>query len=146
MALPATPTEDSFSEEILDAARELMNGVIDVVSPGTSRYDADTDSIVVVTPDVVVIADRPARIQHLGNPIETTAAGEWAGKRRYRHQIEILPGDPLIKKGMFVRVRDGGKDPSLISFRYPIITATNSSHAALRTIETYTEYAAVPDA
>lgn len=146
MALPATPTEDSWPDEILAVARDLMNVVIDVVTTGTSTYDADADSLVEVTPDIVVLAARSARAQQLGNPIEATAAGEWAGKRRYRFQIEILDGDPLIKKGMVVRVKSGGRDPSLLSFRFPVITATNSSHAALRTIETYTEYAAVPDA
>ncbi len=134
----------SFSEEILDAAREFMTGRIEVIDPSNvieTPYDPITDTGGTAEPEVL-IANRPARIQQLNMPSESASSGEWATKRRVRFQVEILDGDPTLRKGLIVRVLDGAKDPTLEEFRYTISSAINSTQAALRTLECVTEGAA----
>ena len=140
-------TADSWAEEIADAAREFFNATIDVLLPGTpGKYNPSSDSYTGGTEDTPVIEDRPARAQHIRLATEQSGSREWSAKRRYRFQIDLLPGDPTVTKGMIVRVRDGGRDPSLVDFAFEVITASNSSHAALRTIETVTEGGVAPSA
>lgn len=130
-----------MSEEILDAAKEFMTGRIEVIDPSniiTTPYDPITDEGGTAEPEVL-IEGRPARIQHINMPSEMSGASEWATKRRFRFQIEILDGDPTLRKGLVVRVLDGANDSSLEQFTYTILSAVNSTQAALRTIEAVTE-------
>lgn len=144
--LPPPPSSQDWPDEILAVARQQFNCVIDVIDPTRvvdEPYDPITDTGGTSAP-LVVIADRPARVQHIRLPLEQSGASEWGTKRRYRVQCEILTGDALIRKGFMVRVR-GGRDPVLSRFALQVLSASNSSHAALRTIETITEYGAVPE-
>ncbi len=146
MPLPPTPTEDSWAEEIAALARTEFRTVIDIVTPGTrGTFNSKTDSFEGGTPDVVVIAERPARAQHLRQPLDQSGSKEWGTKRNYRFQIDMIAGDPLITKGMVIRVRSAPRNPSLTSFAFQVASAANSDNAALRTIETTTEFAAVPN-
>lgn len=154
MALSPIPTADDWPDEIAALARTQFGATIEVLLPGTpGKYDAKTDSYVGGTPDQIVltgtspdhdIPGRPARAQQLRLPIEQAGAAEWSAKRRYRFQIDLLPGDPVITKGMVVRVRRNPRDPSLLHFAFQVTAASNSSHAALRTIETITEFGVSP--
>lgn len=139
--------EDSWPQEILEVAREYFNCVIDVINPGSpGTYNPATDDYTGegYVPDVAVLEGREARAQHIRLPLEQAGAREWATKRRYRFQTELLDADPPITKGMIVRVRSGGRDPVLENFAFEVASASNSSHAALRTIETLTEFGLVP--
>jgi hypothetical protein len=139
--------DDDWSGEILEVAREFFNCAIDVILPGKpGKYNPSTDAYdgAGAVPDVMVIEGRPARAQHIRLPLEQAGAYEWSTKRRYRFQIELLASDPVIRKGMVVRVREGGKDPVLVHFAFEVASASNSSHAALRTIETLTEFGVSP--
>lgn len=142
MALRAI-NSTSWSEEILEVAREYFNGVIDVFIPATlGKYDPVTDERTGegYVPEQVLIGARQARIQQLQTPREQSGSYEWSTKRRYRFQVELLTNDPVIHKGAMVRVRDGGRDSQLEDYVYQVTSASNSSHAALRTIETVTEF------
>lgn len=139
MALSPPPLANDWSQVILETAREFMNGEMRVMRPGTpGTYDPVTDGTTGGTPPTVVIDWRPARAQHIRLPLETSDTNGWRTRRRYRFQCEILDGDPIITPGLYVEYR-GGKDPSLASFVYQVTSAVNSSHAALRTVETITE-------
>ncbi len=136
-----------WPEEILEAAREFFNCTIDVILPGKNgKYNPDTDEYTGegYVPDTTILEGRAARAQHIRLPLEQSGAYEWATKRRYRFQLELLEADPTIRKGMVVRVRAGGRDPVLEHFAFEVASASNSSHAALRTIETLTEFGVSP--
>lgn len=146
MALKAIDAT-SWPEEIAEAAREFMNCTIKVVRPGKSgKYDPTTDDYTGegYEPEKIILQDRAARAQHIRLALEQAGAYEWSTKRRYRFQIELLADDPTITKGMVVRVTGGGNDPSLQHFAFEVVSASNSSHAALRTIETLTEFGVAP--
>lgn len=134
-----------WADEILEAAREFFNCTITVFIPGEpGKFDPKTDGYTGGTPNQIIVDDRPARAQHIRLPLEQAGAYEWSTKRRYRFQLELLASDPAIRKGMVVRVTDGGRDPILEQFAFEVASASNSSHAALRTIETLTEFGASP--
>lgn len=145
--LPRTPTADSWPDEILEVAREFFNCSIDVILPGKpGKYDPVTDDYTGegYVPETVVLEGRDARAQHIRLPLEQAGSYEWSTKRRYRFQLELIAADPTVRKGMIVRVRAGGRDPALQHFAFEVVSASNSSHAALRTIETVTEMAVTP--
>jgi hypothetical protein len=146
MALNWSDDED-WPEEILEVARDFFNCTIDVILPGKpGKYDPITDTNTgegYVAPTTILEA-RAARAQHIRLPLEQAGAYEWSTKRRYRFQIELLAADPVVRKGMVVRVRAGGRDPVLENFAFEVASASNSSHAALRTIETLTEFGVSP--
>src|SRR5690606_35515511 len=113
-----------------------FNGELQVVKPGKpGRLKFGEEGGRERGTDEAIIIDwRPARAQHVRLALEQAGSAEWATKRRYRFQCEMLPSDPIITKGMLVRFR-GGNDATLASFTFQVISASNSSHAALRTIE-----------
>ena len=140
MALRPVSDGDNWSQIIADSAAEFMNAVITITLPGTpGAYDPVTDTYGAGVAGTVLIDDRAARAQHLSSPSETTGAGEWGVKRRYRWQILLDPSDPIIPKGAILTCSNGGRDASLTQFTYEVLSATGSSHAALRTIETLSE-------
>lgn len=121
-----------------------MNAVVDVFTPGApGQWDPNIGDVGPGQPEIPVITARKARVQHLRVPLESAGSSEWATRRAIRIQIPLQAGDPLIAKGMIVRVVDGGRDASLELFRYTVLSAINSSHAAVRTIEAVTEGAPV---
>lgn len=138
--LSPIPDPDDWPSEIAEAAAEEFNILITVTYGGTEgTYDPITDSYTGGTEPTVLLEDRPARAQHKNLPAESAGAAEWATKRRYHFQTRLQDGDPAIPKGAKVSVTAGGRDPVLESYTFVVITATNSSHAALRTIETVVE-------
>lgn len=141
MALsPLTPADD-WAELILETAKETFNGLITIYRPGTpGTYDPVTDTTVGGTAESIVLGPRAARAQHLRLPQEFNDGTGWDVKRRYRFQFEILDGDPSITKGLYARF-SGGRDPELAKVEFQIASATNSSHAALRTVEAVSELA-----
>ena len=145
MALPRGGRD--WSGEIRDAVIEsgALNGVIRIYKAGSTQPGAhDPYAGSGGEPDVeLILGPRDARAQHLRLPVESNDGLGWTTRRRYRFQYQILDGDDditgdLVGKGYSVRFT-GGKDPSLQHFSFQVLSAVNSSHAALRTLECITE-------
>lgn len=133
------PIRRDWAASIFQVAQEFMDGELCVIKPGTpGTYDPVTDGYTGGTPDQVIIDWRAARAQHIRMPLETNDGNGWTTRRRFRFQMELRENDPAITQGLVVRYR-GGKDPVLATLSYQVISAVNSSHAPLRTIETMTE-------
>lgn len=135
-----------WPDEIAAEAVEEMRGEIWVLDPQTIvniPYDAVLDTGGESTMRTVLSARR-ARIQHLRSPNAGASSESWDPKRDFRFQIELLPGDPVILKGMIVRVTNGHRDPALTQFAYTVESAVNSSEAALRTIVAVSEGSPTP--
>lgn len=143
MALSPVNHAAHWAEEIAEVAREFFDGELEVrrvstpgtYNPVTGEYGADT-------PGEVVLSRRPARAQHLSSPNETNDGNSWQTSRRYRFQCDIREGDGSVTKGLVVRFF-GGRDPEVPKMVFQVDWATNSSHAAIRTIECSTEGARV---
>lgn len=143
--MPLLPLDeaDDWSSEIFEDAQSMFDGELCIIKPGTpGTYVPALDAETGGTPDTVVVDWRPARAQHIRMPMETNDSNGWTTRRRFRFQCEIRDADPLITKGLVVRFR-GGKDHTLALLAFQVVSALNSSHAALRTIEATTEGVAV---
>lgn len=134
------PAPMSWEDEIAAAAIEQFNGAFVVEQPGDpGTYDPTEDEYTGGTDATVIQAERPGRIQHVRLPLESSDGDGYTVRRRVRIQCELRDGDEIITKGLVVRVTDGGRDASLEAFTYQVVSAINSSHAALRTLECITE-------
>ena len=87
----------------------------------------------------------PARVQHLRSPIDSSNATAMQTKRNIRLQVPLSSASTFIAKGWLVQIT-GGNDPSLDNITLTVMSAINSSHAALRTVECQSELAATPRA
>lgn len=148
MPLRPIPRDQDWPDEILEAAKEEFWAVIDVIDPSTEtrgKYNPDTDQREGGTPATKVIASRAARVQHIRSGLDTAGSFEWGQKRPYRVQYEPLPGDPLITKGMVVRVVSTRRNPNMKRYAFTVTGAPGSDHAAVGLIDTVSEYGVVAD-
>jgi len=114
----------NWSQQIADVAEEFMNASIEIQvgqeDTGPTLYEGK------------------ARVQHVRFPREVEDAVQWQGARSYRFQIPLTDDLPFIPKGALIRVSDGQRDPELEEMLFEVVASTNSSHAAVRTLETRT--------
>lgn len=141
MALPfPPPSTDDWAAEIAEAAGELMGAIISVYLPGDpANQDEDGYS-----PPSVVLSRRRARVQHLKATRELNGEVRPEKRRNFRIQIDLTTDLPIIGEGMFIRVDDADRDPSLEQYVYSVVSAVNSSNAALRTIECVSDMTVTP--
>ncbi|WP_217182701.1 DUF6093 family protein [Streptomyces sp. AC495_CC817] len=145
LSRPPSPFADDWPDEILEGAREEFNGLITIRLPGEpGAYDPVTNPDAIGEPGDIVIGPRPARAQHLRTPRSYNDGNGWQTTFAYQFQCEILPGDPSITKGLVVTFsadpeKEPLRDPELAKMTYQTVFATNSSHAAVRTINCNTE-------
>lgn len=147
MALSRPPSKfaESWPDEIAAAAREEFNGLVTVSKPGTvTGYDPITNPNGTYVPGEIVIPPRPGRAQNLSSPREYNDGNGWQTELTYQFQCDILAGDPSITKGLIVTFsadpeKGPLRDPELAKMSFQVAFATNSSHAAVRTIMCATE-------
>lgn len=147
MALSRPPSKfaESWPDEIAAAAREEFNGLVTIRKPGTPGvYDPITGEYGPYVPGDVVIPARPGLAQNLSSPREYNDGNGWQTELTYRFQCDILAGDPSITKGLIVTFaadpeKGPLRDPELAKMTFQVAFATNSSHAAVRTVMCATE-------
>jgi hypothetical protein len=143
LSRPPSRSDSDWPDEILEEAREEFDGELVIREPGThGERDPITGAYAPFILGAVVLTARPARAQHIRLPLDSNDGNGSQARRRYRFQCEILPGDAAVTQGL-VAYFTGGRDPELAKMTFQVRMATNSSHAALRTIETITEAARV---
>lgn len=143
MALSRVRDEADWAEEIAESARETFDGELEIFKPGTpGKLDPITGIHAPGTPEEIILSRRPARAQHIRLPLDSNDGNGWQTRRRYRFQCDFLAGDLSVTKGLLVRFF-GGRDPEVPKMLYQVQWATNSSSAAIRTVETLTEGARV---
>lgn len=128
MGLPPRYDLTNWSSEIGRQAEAEMNCTVQFYE----EKQAEWPSVNTLT----ALLDNPvkARAQQLRAPSAFSAGGGLAVKRPVRIQIPLNATSLFLRKGLIVRVF-GGNDPALPSWKLVIMSAVNSSHAALRTIE-----------
>lgn len=127
-----------WQDVIASVAAEYMNGVIQIVNPSAALTPYDPVTGQGGEPQQTPIFEGPARIQHIRFPRETPGTYQWGANRYFRFQIDYDPAVE-IQKGFTIYVTDGGRDVTLEALRFEVISAVNSSHRAVRTIEAVTD-------
>ncbi len=127
----------AISEEMADIVQRWFNANVSIVDPevGDQQWDPVTNAY--TGSSEVVLWSGEARVQPIGvdsNPT-TDYAFSSAGTRRIRVQVKLDPSRDFIRKGLRVRVTDGGVDADLEDLDFVVTSAVNSSYAWLRTIE-----------
>lgn len=135
---PNTPIDFSkISEEMGLTAERWFNATINIVDPNISNQTWDPFTNEYTGGSETILWTGKARIQTIGegrNP-QADYAFSAAGIRRIRIQVKIDPTRDFIRKGLRIRVTDGGEDLDLQDIDIVVTNAINSSYAWLRTIE-----------
>lgn len=139
MALAPASTDFilSIQNALVDAG--MLNDQVVILDPAnqvTTPYDPLTDTGG-DTAAVVVLGPRPAYVKALAASV-LTEAGLLQGIVRFRVQFLPEPGDPVITKGMIVRVLEGSKNEALPQFAFGVLGQTSGSIAALTKLEVQT--------
>ena len=147
MALPRdlSGTAD-WPDEILEVVKAEWDIRWRIVEPGEpGEYDPVSDTTTGGTEPTVFLDWRNGRAQNMLNP--TKRAEDWgtAIERRYLFHGEILSTDPSIPLGKMIECEylPGKKkrDPEIERLFFRVIGASNSSHAAVRTVYAVTDMA-----
>ena len=121
--------------EIIDPKNREVSGEWD---PVTNDYDEFPDE---------VIWEGPARIQPIGltGARLTNMAVMQGSIKNIRVQVPYDEELPLIRKGLEIRIVDGGQDQVLNDLRMIVNSAINSSYGWNRTIECELDTRSTPD-
>lgn len=110
--------------------------VLDPANTVTTPYDPITDTGGETTA-TVVLGPRAAYLKALSATV-VTEAGILIGNVRYHVQFIPEAGDPIITKGLIVRVLEGGDNPALAHYAIAVLGSPTGSIAALTTLECQT--------
>lgn len=135
-------TFPSWEDEIKDAALPYMDAIVQIYDPNTTSatdYVPEDDTGGVATP--TLLWEGAARIQQVKAPVNQSTEYQWAVGRNYRFQCNYDEGLSaiFIRKGLMIQVISAPRDSSLTKMHYQVVTATNSDHRAVRTIECITD-------
>lgn len=123
VAFPTMPDVSNWPQIIADGAEKFMNGTIQIFVPNSGNPPT-------------ILYEGKARIQHVRRTEEVNGSYELNYYRNVRFQIPLEDSPDSIATGYRVRITNGGRDPDLVNTLYRIESIKNSSHAAVRTIET----------
>lgn len=127
----------AISSEMATIAQRWFNATIEIVDPDVEGQTWNPATNTYTGSSETVLWSGEARVQPLGvgeNP-QADYGFSSAGIRRVRIQVKLDPSRNFIRKGLRVRVTDGGTDVELEQLDFVVTNAVNSSYAWLRTIE-----------
>jgi len=127
----------AISEEMATIAQRWFNATVEIVDPDVEGQTWNPATNTYTGSSETVLWSGEARVQPIGvgqNP-GTDYAFSSAGIRGVRVQVKLDPSRSFIRKGLRVRVIDGGVDADLEKLDFVVSNALNSSYAWLRTIE-----------
>jgi hypothetical protein len=150
MAISKNSTIDfaKIATEMRAISERWYNAEIEIVDPETNDqvWDVKTNKY---TGDVeTVLWSGKARIQQIRGASEYVAGVGQVSTRPVRFQVPYDEELPLIRKGLQIRVTDGGEEKVLETLSFVVEGTINSSYGWNRTIECYVDLTSanfVPD-
>lgn len=111
------------------------NAEVQIIDPNLEDqlWNVETNSYS-GNPETVLWSGK-ARIQPLGDGSTPNMLVTESGISAIRVQVPYDPSLPLIRKGLQVKVTDGGQDAVLETLQFVVRSAINSSYGWNRTIE-----------
>ena len=144
--LPNSPIDfAAIALEMRSTVARWYNATVEIIDPNledqtwdpiTNTYSGDSD---------VVLWSGSARVQPIGADRMPDLTVMQGGIRGIRVQVPYDASLPLIRKGLQVKVTDGGEDHVLESLQFVVNSAVNSSYGWNRTIECDVDVKSVAD-
>jgi len=147
MPIPADSPIDfaKIATEMRDAAARWYNAAVEVFDPNLEQLNWDPETNTYSNDPEVIIWSGKARIQPIRN-VSTPNLGFTQGAiQAIRVQVPYDPTVALIRKGLQVRVTDGGENHVLESLEFTVQSAVNSSYGWNTTIECEVSVKSVAD-
>lgn len=125
---------EGISDAMGAVAANWFNGTIQIVDPNLDdlTFDPWTNTS---TGSETVLWTGSARIQPFNLATDTDSGKAVLGNRRVRFQVPLDETRPFVRKGLMVRVTNGGEFSDLENLQFTISSAINSSYAWLLTID-----------
>lgn len=144
--LPNSPIDfAAIALEMRSTVARWYNATVEIIDPNlgeqtwdpvTNTYSGDSD---------VVLWFGSARVQPIGADRMPDLTVMQGGIRGIRVQVPYDADLPLIRKGLQVKVTNGGEDHILESLQFVVSSAVNSSYGWNRTIECDVDVKSVAD-
>lgn len=124
----------AISAEMGSIAARWFNGAIQIVDPNLDNltFDPWTNTS---TGTETVLWSGEARIQPFNLATDTDSGKAVLGNRRVRFQVPLDETRDFVRKGLMIRVTDGGEFSDLENLQFTVSSAINSSYAWLLTID-----------
>jgi hypothetical protein len=117
------------------AVARWYNATVQIIDPNLEDQSWDPETNAYSGNSAVVIYSGSARIQPIGTDRTPAVDFAQAGVRGIRVQVPYDASVPLIRKGLQVKVTNGGQDVVLETLQFVVSSAINSSYGWNRTIE-----------
>lgn len=124
----------AISAEMGSIAARWFNGTIQIVDPNLDdlTFDPWTNTS---TGSETVLWSGDARIQPFNMAMDVESGKAILGSRRVRFQVPLDETRGFVRKGLMIRVTDGGEFSDLEDLQFTVSSAINSSYAWLLTID-----------
>lgn len=125
----------AIAVEMRGAVARWYNATIQIIDPNTRDQAWNLTTNTFTNNPATVLYTGPARIQPVGADKMPDLGITQGGTRGIRVQVPYDANLPLIRKGLQVKVTNGGEDHVLESLQFVVSSAINSSYGWNRTIE-----------
>lgn len=125
----------AIAVEMRGAVARWYNATIQIIDPNTRDQAWNLTTNTFTNNPATVLYTGSARIQPIGADKMPDLGITQGGTRGIRVQVPYDANLPLIRKGLQVKVTDGGEDHVLESLQFVVSSAINSSYGWNRTIE-----------
>lgn len=125
----------AIAVEMRGAVARWYNATIQIIDPNTRDQAWNLTTNTFTNNPATVLYTGPARIQPIGAEKMPDLGITQGGTRGIRVQVPYDANLPLIRKGLQVKVTNGGEDHVLESLQFVVSSAINSSYGWNRTIE-----------
>jgi hypothetical protein len=139
MAISKNSTIDfaKIASEMRGTVARWYNAEIEIIDPNLAEQNWDEFTNEFIGNPETIIWSGPARVQPIRIKIEKTPNLEimQGAVKGIRFQVPYDASLPLIRKGLQIRVTDGGEDVVLEKLVFLVRSSINSSYGWNRTIE-----------
>lgn len=139
----------AIAREMRETVAHWYNAEIEIIDPKNRELSGEWDPVTNDYEDVPdeMVWSGPARIQPIGitGARLTNMAVMQGSIKNIRVQVPHDEELPLIRKGLEIKVVDGGEDQVLNDLRMIVNSAVNSSYGWNRTIECELDTRSTPD-
>lgn len=135
----------AIAEQMRATVARWYNATVEIVDPDLLEQTWDVETNEYTNNPEVIIWSGSARVQPIKDARTPDLMVTQGAIQAIRVQVPYDANLPLIRKGLQVRVTDGGEDAVLSTLQFVVRSAINSSYGWNRTIECDVDVRSVAD-